>query len=97
MDRYSLCAQASLPEHRVTSSLGSGEALQPAVSCPGPSVSGFLALHNFSISAKYICHLSPSGDWNVQTLEAKPGKRMLHNQAGTLPPPLRACQAGSGH
>lgn len=40
---------------------------------PGPSASGFLALHSFGISAKYICHFPPSGEWNVQTPEAELG------------------------
>lgn len=48
-----------------------GEALQRMG--PGPSASGFLALHNFGISAKYICHFPPSGEWNVQTPEAELG------------------------
>lgn len=75
MDRCSLCAQTSLPGHiRTTSSgLWREKPSSQLVGGPGPSVSGFLALHNFGISAKYICHFSPSGEWNVQTPEAELG------------------------
>lgn len=75
MDRCSLCAQTSLPGHIRTSSSGlwREKPSSQLVGGPGPSASGFLALHNFGISAKYICHFSPSGEWNVQTPEAELG------------------------
>lgn len=75
MDRCLLCAQASLPGTVRLQVLGSGGRGPPASlsAGPGPSASGFLALHNFGISAEYICHFPPSGEWNVQTLEAELG------------------------
>lgn len=51
------------PGHGVALSAGLGE--KPSsqlVCCPGPLVSGFPALHNLSIRAKYICHFPLSGD-----------------------------------
>jgi hypothetical protein len=53
----------ALPGHYVALSAGPWE--KPSsqlVCCPGPSMSGFPALHNLSISAKYICHFPLSGD-----------------------------------
>lgn len=47
----------------VAVSAGLGEKPSRQLVCrPGPSASAFLALHNLSISAKYICHLPLSRD-----------------------------------
>lgn len=67
-DRCSLCAQASQPGRSVTSSSGlwrEKSSSQLGVRAGGRSIqapepSGFPALHNFSISANYICHFPPS-------------------------------------
>lgn len=42
--------------------------LSQLVCCPGPSVSGFPALHNLSIRAKYICHFPLPGDREMSRL-----------------------------
>lgn len=74
------------------------------VSRPGPLVSGFPALHNLSISAKYICHFPLSGDWEMSRAFQKSGEKKcyvtpsggleLSRRGGagadpdTVPPPL---------
>lgn len=45
------------------------------VRCPGPLVSGFPALHNLSIRAKYICHPPLSGDWETSRALQNSGEK----------------------
>lgn len=61
--------QVCRPSVHVTLSAGVQEkASGQLVCCPGPSVSGFSALHNLSISTKYICHSPLSGDREMSRL-----------------------------
>lgn len=98
--------------HSMVLCAGLGEKLSSQlVSRPGPLVSGFPALHNLSIRAKYICHFPLSRDWEMSRAFQKSGEKKYyvtpsvglepsrHGGTGaeleTTPPPL--CVSFSRH